>query len=796
MELSMEVLKSFAALTKDDPPKQEITLWGTAIVESGKPVSEGEEQQNLVTYVLLDGATDPTPVNQVAAVQNGDRVMVQIKNHKATIVGNATHPPDESKEIAEKALELAEEKKIIKIEMEYCLARERLIPEGSTFEDIQESDWGTVIPEYVSGKFYWTRQVTYWSDETITYGDPYFDMTNQVAAEAKITAATAKEAADTADGIAQEALEDANTKRRIFNSTPTPPYSVNDLWFDGTHGNTYLCKTSKSKEEAFSNSDWTLYSTDVSSHFWFDSSGAHVAEVSGDVSTGASQTISSKGTVMMMDGKLVTSWTMTQTGKAALNFYNGSHSSANTGDLMASYNTNGITLYINSYPSISITPSGILFTNPDDADDPTKQALFGPNGIILYKPDGVTIAAKIDTNGMKVIDGSVVIGNGYNAAGGAYLGANGLSVSNKFVVDSDGVLNCSGATVSGQLTAGDFSKIGNFVITGGFLYYSPNTSGYNYLEFSNLGLALSRNKGSIELRFESSDNTPVLRFASWNGSAYKETLKIYSDSVSGSGIESAESTLKITTKLATITITGGVYGFKANEFGLDNTASTGANNLHVQNANGSIGIHTHEGRGLYDYTNNCWLVCSSNNKDLVLGSAGITNAVHIRNALTYLRLGYETNCFYPNTDNATMLGTSNHRWASIYVKDTTVHGSDAKDKDILGDIDFANELIMSLKPCAYMWKDGDHRRKRLGFIAQETAETCKRIGENLALVTASYSSESKSKMDYFGEEVDDSELIWGMSYQELIAPMVAVIQRQELRIKRLENELEAFRKGA
>lgn len=499
---------------------------------------------------------------------------------------------------------------------------------------------------------------------------------------------------------------------------------------------------------------------------------------------------------MRLDGKIVTSWTMTQVGNAALNFYNGSHDAAASGDLMASYNSNGIVLYVNAKPSISITASGILFTNPDDAatsDNPHKQALFGPSGIVLYKPDGTTIAAQIDTNGMKIINGSIVIGNGYNASGGAYLGSNGLSVSNKFVVDSNGILNCSGATVSGVLTAGNGSKIGNFTIANGALTYEVQTSaGVRSAVLAPDSLILCNASAVVNISVGSNGGNTLLFHVKGTNGTFDQELQLDRNSL----CVPLSTDFTIRTANALVEFKGGEYIFKANEFGIDDASRVGPVTLYVKNSYGSIGIYTNQSRGLYDFTNSCWLVGTSNNKDLVLGSTGITNAIHIRNALTYVRLGYETNCFYPDSDNATMLGTSNHRWASIYVKDTTVHGSDAKDKDILGDINFANELIMSLKPCAYMWKDGDHRRKRLGFIAQETAETCKRIGENLALVTASYSSESKSKVDYFGEEVDDSELIWGMSYQELIAPMVAVIQRQELRIERLENELETIRKGA
>ena len=46
--------------------------------------------------------------------------------------------------------------------------------------------------------------------------------------------------------------------------------------------------------------------------------------------------------------------------------------------------------------------------------------------------------------------------------------------------------------------------------------------------------------------------------------------------------------------------------------------------------------------------------------------------------------------------------------------------------DIINELDeYANALIMSLKPIDFMWKDGDHRRIRMGFSAQHTSRICK-----------------------------------------------------------------------
>lgn len=55
----------------------------------------------------------------------------------------------------------------------------------------------------------------------------------------------AKNAQDTADG-----------KRRVFTSTPTPPYDSGDLWVQGTNGDIMRCQTSKAKGATYAASDW------------------------------------------------------------------------------------------------------------------------------------------------------------------------------------------------------------------------------------------------------------------------------------------------------------------------------------------------------------------------------------------------------------------------------------------------------------------------------------------------------------------------------------------------------------
>ena len=48
----------------------------------------------------------------------------------------------------------------------------------------------------------------------------------------------------------------ANSKKRIFVATPTPPYDVGDLWAQGSGGDIMRCQTAKSSSQSYAAADW------------------------------------------------------------------------------------------------------------------------------------------------------------------------------------------------------------------------------------------------------------------------------------------------------------------------------------------------------------------------------------------------------------------------------------------------------------------------------------------------------------------------------------------------------------
>lgn len=89
MSLSNDLISQFVKVTNDDKtPKKETVVYGTVV-----------EKTDLVQYVQLDGATEKTPVTSTVDNKAGDRVIVMIKDHKATVTGNLSDPSAKSTDV-------------------------------------------------------------------------------------------------------------------------------------------------------------------------------------------------------------------------------------------------------------------------------------------------------------------------------------------------------------------------------------------------------------------------------------------------------------------------------------------------------------------------------------------------------------------------------------------------------------------------------------------------------------------------------------------------------------------------
>ena len=124
--------------------------------------------------------------------------------------------------------------------------------------------------------------------------------------------------------------------------------------------------------------------------------------------------------------------------------------------------------------------------------------------------------------------------------------------------------------------------------------------------------------------------------------------------------------------------------------------------------------------------------------------------------------------FYPAADNARNIGTGSNRFSVVYSANG-VNTSDRTLKKNIKECDLGIDFINSLKPKSYNFKDlkednDAYGKKRYGLIAQDLLQT-------------------ELKDAVFGEK--DGE--YGLSYNDLIAPMIKAIQELKAEIDELKK---------
>ena len=192
---------------------------------------------------------------------------------------------------------------------------------------------------------------------------------------------------------------------------------------------------------------------------------------------------------------------------------------------------------------------------------------------------------------------------------------------------------------------------------------------------------------------------------------------------------------------------------------------------------------------------------------------------------TSLQLGVDTNAavgvvlqggvFREAGDGLLNLGIGSHRWAVVYSKTGTINTSDRNEKNTIADIDpeQAEKLIMGLKPSTFKFNDGTSGRTHWGMISQDIEELLPQIGMS-DLDFAGFIKSPKTE-DYYedvsetvtdeetGEEKTvtrkelktrtiEGEYIYSLRYDEFIAPLICMVQKQQRQIQDLERRLSAL----
>lgn len=95
-KLPPNIVKTFASTFKKEKTKTSSTVYGYVVINEGK------------IYVKLDGSTEYTPAVSTIDVVDGDRVIVNITNHRAMIVNDISSPAARSDSVTEIRGELSD----------------------------------------------------------------------------------------------------------------------------------------------------------------------------------------------------------------------------------------------------------------------------------------------------------------------------------------------------------------------------------------------------------------------------------------------------------------------------------------------------------------------------------------------------------------------------------------------------------------------------------------------------------------------------------------------------------------
>lgn len=223
---------------------------------------------------------------------------------------------------------------------------------------------------------------------------------------------------------------------------------------------------------------------------------------------------------------------------------------------------------------------------------------------------------------------------------------------------------------------------------------------------------------------------------------------------------------------------------------------------------GSLAADASGNFGLYDRTYSKWLIVADST-----GTVTIPNATTVLARMTFSNAPVVNNNIYycsKNTDgtNVPLVGWSsgNNMWVGhytfasrsnrinlgatidkLYVYNSSgstvllsTQVSDRRLKHDISDLAGAKELIMGLQAKEFRYNGEEGDRKHYGFVAQDVRPL---ISEDSAILA--YNPTDIETGEY--DPKDESTFEYSMSYTELIAPMIQVIQEQEKRIAELEK---------
>ena len=324
------------------------------------------------------------------------------------------------------------------------------------------------------------------------------------------------------------------------------------------------------------------------------------------------------------------------------------------------------------------------------------------------------------------------IQNVFGGSGGMYFGTDGLSVSNRFQVDANGYLTCTGASISGAITATSLNVTGATIT--GLTVDAANVTGNLSAGRINGGILDFNNFAVVHL--SASDITAGLLSADYIklGGDMAVYDSRHSDSV------------------------GGWIGYT--------TGAYGGAGIHMQAGAGEV-VATVSGAKLCCNTQNFY----PNTVSVTAGGAQTNCGLSVGGDLT---VGGSA---APSVDGGGSLGFSDYRWSVVYAQTGTISTSDREKKtDISYALERYDALFEQLRPASYRLKGGASGRTHTGLIAQDVEQALAACG----LTGQDFAAFVKTPREDGGAD-------YGLRYEELTALCIRQIQRLQESVRRLEE---------
>lgn len=185
----------------------------------------------------------------------------------------------------------------------------------------------------------------------------------------------------------------------------------------------------------------------------------------------------------------------------------------------------------------------------------------------------------------------------------------------------------------------------------------------------------------------------------------------------------------------------------------------------------------------------------ANNEGLFFGDLTSYFTLNTANDILFLYLGgaqaatfaYNDSFFFAgdiaaSPDNTFSCGRNAQRFTEVWAVDGSINTSDAREKQNVLPCDLGLDFILALNPVSFEWIKREDGKRHYGLIAQQVRDV---LGVEKNFAGLYDTMELADPEDERGL-TEETRRSFGLSYTQLIAPMIKAIQELEGRVQALE----------